>query len=413
MVMGTLATLLLSAAQAQTPPTATVKVCVHAQLNFADADLGNGEDYFESNGIYPLRGVRIRLDENFGTGFQSAYADWTGNDQGCAVFQNISTVAGETYRVSMRTQLEVNTSHLEVRRSYGQKALYEAELATAQSFSQATQADYTIGPHRSLDVAAAASSALARHTGGYALTPTFYLPDATGQLTVPAACDGPCIVNGDDVYISEYESSRKFAVAYRLGWVLVKAISPNWGTDSFDSACSGPGDSTLASVETSRYAAADGLAFLYASFAFNRSLPGDESCQFTYWKSMDWDEMGAPCFDRIDTPIGQAISCFTGRAPLVPPRNHRSYCSFNASSNPVAHTATAIDHVRLWWDLMNGYTPPGGTEVTPTLQDIVNLYEASVAASPQPPGLWGFVSTATHLGLTEAEWLVISAEHGL
>jgi hypothetical protein len=268
-----------------------------------------------------------------------------------------------------------------------------------------------------------AGRAIARSDGGYALTPTFYLPDSSGVLTPHASCSGPCIVNGDDVYLSANQSARKFAIAYQLGWVMLDAMGGPTVDDSrtfWRGNCVGSGDQNLGSLEESNFAAAAGFAHLYAAFAFN--LPGD-TCGYTYWRAMNWDDMGPPCFDADETSASEPMSCATGRAPLVPPRNHRSFCELtNATVGDIgAGTTTekvsvAVDYQRMWWELLSGYSyyDACGSETTVTLAlgDIIDMYEGAIA------GGWpsaDHVDFGSYLpaGITSGEWQAVTDRHGV
>jgi hypothetical protein len=97
------------------PITATI--CVDVDIDLDDADLSGDENFYADNGAKNLRGVRIKLEEDFGTGSQTQYADWTGANAGCASFSNVSTTPGQTYTAKIRSDFSVRNSTIEVRMS--------------------------------------------------------------------------------------------------------------------------------------------------------------------------------------------------------------------------------------------------------------------------------------------------------
>lgn len=371
----------LLALLAATAHAATVQVCINVDVNFDDSDVpGATEDHWADNGPKALRGVKVVITETFGAqASMSAFAETTGTDAGCATFDNISTTPGDTYDISIRSSFEVGASTIDVRNSAPGNAWFAQTVANQHAFTSTNLTlDGNVGPHRVWNVGGAAAYALARHGSGRALTPTFYVTDSSGVLTSP--CGGPC-VQGDDVYIHDDGARLKFAIAYQLGWVLADRIgvgSLNWASNQ-PSACTSTGDKDLSSVEYWPAAAADGLAHFYAASAFNDL--GDD-CGYTTWRDMDFDGMGPPCFDEVDTAALRPLSCATGRAPLVPATDQLAYCE--ASSNvALGNASTSIDFLRLWWDIASH-------EPEVVFRDVVDIY-----VETQPP---------TWNAATEADW---------
>lgn len=393
-----LATLLASGAHA-----ATATVCIEVDTNFDDSDItGATEDYWRNNGVKPLRGVQIKLVENFGAQAEvTSYAAWGGNDPGCTTFSNVSTTTGETYTIQVRSHFSIRSSTIDVRSSETGTPWLVKTLATSRQFTMGNlTADHTVGPHRVWNVGGAAAWALARRDGGRTLTPTFYVTDSNGTLTSP--CGGPC-VQGDDVYIDDDGARLKFAIAYQLGWVLADDLgvgSLNWSISN-PSDCTSQGDKDLSSAEYWPAAAADGLAHFYAASAFNDLAETD--CGYTYWRDVDFDGMGPPCFDAVDTDALRPISCATGRAPLVPATNQLDYCATSTRTTFNNPASTAIDFLRLWWDIDTHETNVG-------FADIVDIYlEADPANwSNNTAADW---ETDAHAVVSSANWATPVADY--
>lgn len=411
-----LGAILLGLPAAASAQTIQATICVDVDVDLDDADLGGAEDFYADNGAKDLRGVRIKLEEDFGAGSQTAYADWTGADAGCATF-TVSTATGNTYTATIRSEFSVRNATIEVRQSASPQGMLQQQLFTGFQFLTVlhgtTPVEALVGPHQGWRVGAVAGRALARSDGGYALTPTFYIPDAAGNLTWPASCTGPCIVNGDDIYLSASHAGRKFAIAHHLGWVLLDAMGGPTVDDSYSFSggyCVGSGAQNLGSLEASPFAAAAGFAHLYAAFAFNTPGP---TCGYTYWRAMNWDDLGAPCFAETETSASEPMSCATGRAPLVPPRNHLQYCEHAGLGEGDIDDAVsiAVDYQRMWWELLSGYDD-GSNTVTLTFDEVLALY-ADTIASGWPAT--GHVDFATHLPstITSAQWEAVTDRHGV
>lgn len=136
-----LATLLASGAHA-----ATATVCIEVDTNFDDSDItGATEDYWRNNGVKPLRGVQIKLVENFGAQAEvTSYAAWGGNDPGCTTFSNVSTTTGETYTIQVRSHFSIRSSTIDVRSSETGTPWLVKTLATSRQFTMGNlTADHT------------------------------------------------------------------------------------------------------------------------------------------------------------------------------------------------------------------------------------------------------------------------------
>jgi len=387
---------------------ADVTICVDADVDYDDAD-GNGtEDYFKNSGLKALRGVRVVLTENFGANNDiESYAEWENNaasglEPGCAAFTGISVATGDTYDVAVESSFSVRSSTLEVRNSGGQQNMLFESAASAVQFSADDELDYDVGPHRVWDVGAAAAHAIQRRDGGITMTPTFYVTDSQGTLHVPASCSGPCIV-GEDIYISDAHAAKKFAIVKHLGTVLLYDLAG--GTPVMDHSASGASwggsQTTLISAEHWSSAAGRGFAYFYAATAFNKTQEAD--CSFAHWMDLDFDGMGPPCFDTYDTLAGRHFSCAVGRAPLTPPANQLAYWSTNSQSSIGIPAGTALDVVRLFWELQSS----GEVNFT----EIVDLYAATSPATWTVPSTANFTAAWGSEGHDMAVWNAAKEKH--
>jgi len=334
------------------------RVCIEAHTSYTD--LNPASDYFTSNIDRRLRGITVDVKEEFGAGnvVFSGRTDVTGADVGCVTVP-VSVTTGETYKVRIWAEQAVAGALVTVHDSANGMVTSEVIETNHQFFFLGgLDTTLTADPRDDWHILAVTGFALNRATGGLfgAIDTEFFIPDANGTLHPSVSCSGECI-DGNAVYISSARASKAHAVAYALGFTFFEAMGGVDIDDSLDDIDYNGGGAPLhiASPEHMSAALASGYAHLYSGIVFN--LTSQSDCAITNWQPTDWDLMGAPCFQRIDTPVGTFMSCAVGRSPLAPAWGQRAYYEAMGYTPPAALDVPAvpIDVVRFWWQAMQDH----------------------------------------------------------
>lgn len=381
----------------------TAVICVYYDVDFDDSDLGGTETNWATNGLKVADGLQIKLTELPSGTPVLAFA----NSGGCASFD---VVGGSDYEVRPQARVEIDGNKVAVRKSSTEN-VWAQTVATSETMPAGTSVHaYTLASTRYFNALGAAGMALrASDAGLTGLDLDFYTTDTTGgPLTSPCG-NQPC-VQGSEAWIADSMARRKFRIAKIFSSMLLNEMGfSSAPTNLDDSKCSqGNAAISLGSIEHQDAAALEGYRYFHATAAFNDIT--SSTCSLTDGKKANWDQLGYPCFNEVETDTFGFIDCGDGPPAkpfpdMLPTTNYRAYCDTRHQSDTLlpSGSAVALDYLRLFVEAVRD------NELT--VQEVGELYDIS-----QPN--WGtgvhdaLKAAAPSVGWPTANYESDSARHG-
>ncbi|MFZ5479044.1 MAG: hypothetical protein ACOZNI_19895 [Myxococcota bacterium] len=330
-----------------------VTFCAEYSIDFDDADVAVGDDYFTSNTDRPARGARIKIVRN-SDGFImfDNYTDWDGAAVGCTSALTLDST--KTYQVMVQSRALVNGNYVFIYDDPTTPSYwaFEAYAAYAPTSSTTVTFDTTLTDH--WNTAAAMGFGLYRRTAGLSgETFTVYME--------PCPSGGGSCRSGNAVYIDSPADS-KTVINHELGHYVAFHKNNDNSADTNDGATLNncytvsSRNHEAVSKEYQSIAANEGYAHYYAVVSFNDTTEYD--CGFAYYKTTDWNLDGI-----LD---GQWVSCESGPMTGVDGADYLG----DTCTGTLTNRGTEYDWLRFLWDLDTN----GGVSTTTIFQIYENAY---------------------------------------
>lgn len=337
---------LLLPALASANPTNT-RFCAKYQVNYDDALVAVGDDYFTDNTDKPALGARVDVYRSNGALEWSGYTPDSGVDEGCTPYLPLDTEQAYDVKVYAIAMIH-STCFVKVMNDTSNQNVWFS-LALDDFFPPAGNSSIitpTAATHAAWNIAAAAGKAVYRNPAGVCAVPT------TFQFFTQACNNGSSCFGFANQYIkiAPGDDQNKYTVGHELGHAVTWYRVPNgFGNLDFDAlAHDCPLDQGGNSAwqphtrEHQKAATLEGVADFYAVAAFNDSGT-DADCMYMNNSALDWDRNGATASEAI-------VSCETNN-PATGISAGDLFGDECAATGATENKATAHDWLRFWWDM--------------------------------------------------------------
>jgi len=278
--------------------TVSVNICARWKVNYDDASLNTGDDYFTSNLNKQARGVYLQVYDGYGN---YAYYGYVGVN-GCT--GNINVVAGRDYTVKFKSSATLSNSNKIYVKYYGSSGYTSAYYyRTVNWTTSGTKIVSSSLQDNVSNIAASTGWALYKHNGGMSGKSYTFRYRSTNDNKH----------SGGYVYLKSFGASRKYITAHEFGHAIMYKkhggyVGSNYTHNGGGSSCITqglkPNEHMLTSQEYQSCAMNEGWAHFYSAVTWNNDEETD--CKFQYYKDCDHDNDSSTSSSR---PL---INCESG-----------------------------------------------------------------------------------------------------